>query len=337
MTAHARGSLGEAHDREDGKQAAGRILAVLHVRNLRIPVEAVAGMVLASASSVHSWLAWHDESEAGALRDLPRPGRPRLAGRARMGRIIGGISRLHARVALVRERIREVTGTLCRRSIVRLRMRKHGLSHKRAHPAHASRTSDQEVRKWQRDEGERIRELQRRGSALVAQNEAFVLHGAGGEPGPWPGRGELAPVPHAGSHRKVVLYGAIADDGRRLCQVARKFDATTFVVYLRKLHKKFGRVVVVPGRAPRHSAAAPKEYPRSCGGEAGLVYLQVGTPEPDASEGLWHQLRRILAEMYLHDFGEFRRAVGGILRTMPHTLDVSAYLRRSVKRDIAPR
>lgn len=87
--------------------------------------------------------------------------------------------------------------------------------------------------------------------------------------------------------------------------------------------------------APQHRAKVVGEYLRGCGGEVVPACLPVGTPEPDASEGLWHQSRRIMAGKHLPDFGEFRRAVGGILRTMPHTLDMLVYLRRRARRDPA--
>jgi len=107
------------------------------------------------------------------------------------------------------------------------------------------------------------------------------------------------------------------------------------VAHPRKLHKKFGRVVVFLDRAPQHRAREVAGYLRSCNGEVRLMYLSVGTPEPDVVEEMWHQLRRLLVGLHVPDFGDFRRVVGGLLRTMRHGLDVFTYLNRSVRRDSA--
>lgn len=335
VVTQARDGLGEAYRAEKDKDVAGRILAVHYVLDRGMTHGEAAEMVFCSASSVDNWVARYREGGVDALRDLPRPGRPRLVGRGRLGKIMDVASRPHAKARAMRKAIYERTGTLYHITTVRLRMREHGLSPKRAHPVHVNRASDREVSRWQRVTEKRIRDLERRGFTAVAQDEAMVRHDSGGGGWLWTGRGERAHVQYTGSHRKVVLYGGIAGDGRRLCQVRKKFDAATFVAYLRKLHQKFGKVAVVLDRASQHRAEEVADYLKGCGGEVVLVYLPVGTPELNVVEGLWLQLRRILLGMLLPGFDEFRRAVSDILRTMPHSLDMFAYMGRTVKRDKA--
>jgi len=200
---------------------------------------------------------------------------------------------------------------------------------------HVNRASDRSVRGWQADTGKGIRDPGREGFTAVAQDEAIILHEAGGGPWLWPGRGERAPVPYTGSHKRPVLYGAVASDGRRPCQARKGLGAATFVAHLKRLHKKFGKIAVVAGRAPQHRAAVVPGWLRSRGGGVELACLPVGTPEPDAVVGLWHQLGRILAGVSLPGFDDFRRMAGGILRTMPHTLDMFAHLEREAGRDLA--
>lgn len=50
--------------------------------------------------------------------------------------------------------------------------------------------------------------------------------------------------------------------------------------------QKVRQVIVIPGKAPQHSAVAVEEYLGGCGGETGLACLPVGTPELNAVEGL---------------------------------------------------
>lgn len=338
MVTQARGGLGEAYRAERDSKVAGRILAIHYVEDMGIPRELAAEMLFCSSSSIDNWVARYAEGGVDALRDLPRSGRPRKVGRAALGRIMDRVSRPHVRASAMREEIRARTGILYHIGTVRLRMRECGLSPKRAHPVHVNRACDATVSWWQWGTKKRIGSLGGRGFTVVAQDEAILLHDTGGGPWLWARRGERASVPYTGSHRKLALYASITRDGRRCCAVHKKFDAPTFLGYLRKLHKRFGRVAVILDRAPQHRARAARGFLRECDGEVVLLRLPVGTPELNVVEGLWHQLRRILAGMYFSDFGDFRRKVGALLRTMPHSLDMLAHLYRRLRRDpVAPR
>jgi len=79
MVAQERDCLKEALGAEDGKDVATKILAV-YMRNLGIAPELAAMMAFSSDSSVYNWLSWHGEGRLGALRDLPRLGRPAWGG-----------------------------------------------------------------------------------------------------------------------------------------------------------------------------------------------------------------------------------------------------------------
>lgn len=157
----------------------------------------------------------------------------------------------------------------------------------------------------------------------------------GGRAGLWARRGERTSVPYTGSHRKAAPCAPTARDGRRHYGARDRLNSPTFLRHVRGLYKKFGRVAAVPGRAPQHRARAVTDLPEECGGEAVLLRLPVGTPEPSVAGALWHQLQRILAGMYFRDLGDFRRKVGDFLRTMPHSRDMLACLYRRLRRDTA--
>jgi len=335
MDTQTRDDLNEAYDDEKDKEVSRRILAVYYVLDKDMTHAQAADMVFTSASSVGNWVARYTEGGIDALRDLPRSGRPREVGREEMETIIDRESQPHARPEDVRQTVYDLTGVLYHISTVRRRMRERGLSHKRGHPVHVNRASDSAVRGWQWRTGASVPEMEAAGFTIVAQDEAIITHGAGAGQGLWSRRGERVLVPYTGSRRKVVAYASIASDGRRLCELHGRFDAATFVAHLKKIHKKFGRVAVFLDRAPQHRAREVGEFVQGCGGDVRLVYLPVGTPELNVVEELWHQLRRLLVGLHVPAFDDFRRVVGGLLRTMRHGLDALSYLQRRVKRDCA--
>ena len=57
-------------------------------------------------------------------------------------------------------------------------------------------------------------------------------------------------MPYTGNHRRIVVYGAIAKDGRQLFRTREMFDAPTFVWYMKELQRHFGKVVVMDKASP---------------------------------------------------------------------------------------
>lgn len=200
---------------------------------------------------------------------------------------------------------------------------------------HANRAGDSAVRGWQWRAASFIRKVEAAGFTVVAQDEAIITHGAGAGEGLWSRRGERVLVPYTGSRRKAVANAPVASDGRQPCGLRQRLGAPTFVAHLKKLHKKFGRVVVFLDRATQHRAREASEFVLGCGGDVRLACLPVGTPELNVVEGLWHQLRWLLVGLHVPDFGDFRLVVGGLLRTVRHGLYAHTYLNRRVGRDLA--
>ena len=61
-------------------------------------------------------------------------------------------------------------------------------------------------------------------------------------------------MPYTGSHRKIVVYGAIAKDRWQFFRTHERFDAPTFVGYLKEMQRHFGKIAVVMDRASPHRA-----------------------------------------------------------------------------------
>ena len=65
------------------------------------------------------------------------------------------------------------------------------------------------------------------------EDEAFFIHYVISRRKYWFPRGERTVVPYTGSHRRIVVYGAVAKDGRQFFRTHESFDAPTFVGYLK--------------------------------------------------------------------------------------------------------
>ena len=61
-------------------------------------------------------------------------------------------------------------------------------------------------------------------------------------------------MPYTESNRRIVVYGAIAKDGRQFFRTHEIFDAPTLVGYLKEMRRNFGEVAVVMDRVSPHRA-----------------------------------------------------------------------------------
>ena len=66
-------------------------------------------------------------------------------------------------------------------------------------------------------------------------------------------------VPYVGSHDTVIAYGSLTADGRQFFQTYDRFNATTFVEYLKSMYRYFGKIVVIMDRAtPSSCKTSPR-------------------------------------------------------------------------------
>ena len=73
-----------------------------------------------------------------------------------------------------------------------------------------------------------------------------------------------------------MVYGAIAKDGRQFFRTHERFDAPTFVGYLKEMRRHFGKVVVTD-RASPHRAKSVKKLLRESRNTK-IIYLPKGSP-----------------------------------------------------------
>ncbi len=67
-------------------------------------------------------------------------------------------------------------------------------------------------------------------------------------------------MPYTRKHQRIIMYGSITKDGRQFFRACEKFNADTFVSYLKKLKRKCGKVAVILDRAPQHRAKVVRKF-----------------------------------------------------------------------------
>ncbi len=80
-----------------------------------------------------------------------------------------------------------------------------------------------------------------------------------------------------GTHRGFVVYGMISDENQSFFRSYEKFNSISFVDYLKKAQKKFGKIFVIVERASQHTSNDTKRYLKN-NKNVKLAYLPRGSP-----------------------------------------------------------
>ena len=88
---------------------------------------------------------------------------------------------------------------------------------------------------------------------MIMQDEVFFIHDTVSGRKYWSPKGGRINVLYTGIHRKVTVYGSLALAGRQFFRTYDRFNAITFVAYLKDLQMHFGK-----GSADMQSGAASR-------------------------------------------------------------------------------
>ena len=95
-------------------------------------------------------------------------------------------------------------------------------------------------------------------------------------------------MPYTGSHKRIMAYDSITEDGRQFFRTYEKFDASTFVAYIREMWHRFGKVTVTTGRSPQHRAKIVRKFLQS-NKDVKIIHPAKGSPYLNAMEETWCQ------------------------------------------------
>ena len=319
--------LKKAYKKEKDPRVKIRMAAVNMVAIRGKSLQETADNLMQCPNWVSYWVERFREGGLDALRDLPRRGRTPKVAPEKIAGLVAGIGSITTPRQL-KEDIRGRLNVTYHITSVRRIMRYLGMSAKFPQRVHENKARQEEIRRWQRGAKRRISRLKRQGFATVILDESFFIHDPATGRKYWSPRGEPIAMEYNGRHRKVVVYGAIATDGRRFFRTRDCFDSGTFLSYLKELQRHFGRVhVIMDSASPRTSRVVVESVLDDC--NIKTLYLPTATPELSAIEEYWRQSKRnILVSEYYATFEKMRHALSEYLRTSHTDLDVMKYVGR---------
>ena len=163
------------------------------------------------------------------------------------------------------------------------------------------------------------------------QDEAFFVHDTVSGRKYWSPKGRRISVPYTGSHRKVTIYGSLALDGRQFFRTYDRFNAVTFVAYLKELQRHFGKAVLICDRAPQHRSRHVREFLRK-NKNVKIMYFPKGSPYLNAVEECWRQgKRRLLVSEYYRTFSDMCMAISTYYRTARFNLELIKYVNKKTE------
>ena len=208
-----------------------------------------------------------------------------------------------------------------------------GFSKRIPDPVHVNAGTDQQCERRYGETAHLISRLKRRGCTVITQGGPFFVNDVIRGYKLWAPVGRPIHVPYTGSHRKVVGYGAIADDGTQPFHIYKKFDTATFIRYMDGLRHKYGRVLVLDGAAPHRSKAA-MDYLAKHRATVALRRFPVGAPHTNAVGETWRRSKLDTQVCEYHGALEcMKKRPAEYFRTR-FNLDSFKYLRRRLLPEI---
>ena len=196
-------------------------------------------------------------------------------------------------------------------------------------PVHKRKADPAVIKEWQEDAKERILRAKKR--QIQALRTGRVLDAAGREAksGPWSPKGQKIHVVYDRRHQKRVIYGSISSNDKFFMR-AKKFDGPTFLKYVKKMVKVKGKVALILDQAPQHRTKDFKQFVEENPDKIRVLYLPTGTPELNAIEELWRQLKSqpFMYEYYEDIDDRMAQAMRYLNRTKV-ALDIEKYLFRT--------
>ena len=145
----------------------------------------------------------------------------------------------------------------------------------------------------------------------------------------WIKKDERPVVRITGSHQESVLFGSIISlEGKQLFRQYDWFNATTFLDYLKQIHKKFPKCYLFLDKAKQQHHRSKKVLKYFADNKDNLipVYLPTAFQEFMVLEEIWHIAKNDLLVQYYSSFIEFRNKISSYFRTKRFNLDMRNYL-----------
>ena len=146
----------------------------------------------------------------------------------------------------------------------------------------------------------------------------------------WIREDERPVVRITGSHQESVLFGSIVSlEGKQLFRQYDWFNATTFLDYLKQIHKKFPKCYLFLDKAKQQHHRSKKVLKYFADNKDNLipVYLPTASPEFMVLEEIWHIAKNdLLILQHYSSFTDFKKKISSYFRTKRFNLNMRNYL-----------
>jgi transposase len=131
-----------------------------------------------------------------------------------------------------------------------------------------------------------------------------------------------------GTHHSSAVFGSMSIDGRQLFRQYDWFDGKNFLDFLKKAHRKFGRLYLFLDKAVQHyKTKAVREYIRGNRDTLRVGWIPTGCPEFNVMEECWRQLEKdLLYSRFYPKFSGLKNGISRYLRTKRFNLNMKKFL-----------
>ncbi len=321
-------SLEQAYKKENSRVAV-RMLAVLMILKDGKELEYTAKTLHRCTNWVRKWVDRFEVDGLDGLYDHPRSGRPRTISKKRMDSIMSKVILTLFTPVMLQQSIFYSTGVKFHITHIRKIMHQYGMSAKTAQKYHINRASVSTVRNWQQRIKKRISLLEKEGFVIAITDEAFFIRDVKAGRKYWSLVAKRIFLPYTGRHESLAVYGTITTHGEQLFRIYDKFNAVTFVEYLKELHWKYGKIALILDRASVHKSNKVKEF-LAKNPDVKLIWQPKGSPYLNMIEQCWKISKyALLVSEYYAMFSVMHNTVSQYFRTTKFKLDIANYIFRN--------
>ncbi len=278
---------------------------------------------------VRKWVSRFEVDGLDGLYDHPRSGRPRTISQTRIDAIMSKVMLTLFTPVMLQQSIFYSTGVKFHITYIRKVMHQYGMSAKTAQKYHINHASVSAVKSWQQRIRKRISHLKKNGFIIAMTDEAFFVRDTKIGKKYWSKVAKRIFLPYTGNHESLAVYGTITENNSQLFRVHDKFNAVTFVEYLKELHWKYGKIAIMLDRASVHKSKKVKEYLAN-NRDVKLIWLPKGSPYLNMIEQCWKISKyALLVSEYYAMFTMMNDAVSKYFRRTRFKLDVANYIFRN--------
>ncbi len=261
-----------------------RIVAVNMVRIKGYTISAAADVLGVDRSTIYDWLNVYDHKGLDGLADGARPGRPSFVPRHTLENIINNTKQFTAYgfVKLAEKK----TGIKYSESQARRILRSLGFTIRKTPRISDRIPPRKDLEIWQKDTTNEIKILKKDGFTPIMSDESHQNLSMFGSGAVYT-RGDAIPVQTPLGNQRQTIYGGITLDGQTCYMAASKANDRSFIRYLNKTKKRFGKVAVILDNAAYHNSNRVKRYLKKNNNFVKLIFLPPYSPFLNPAEWLW--------------------------------------------------